>query len=218
MRWFLALVLGLVAVAAVSAVVYGGDPNNAAGTSPATASFDQTSASGTGANGLKLELSINTTSIAPGQSLEISLGDYNTLSRANNLSAADGWPVSYLSDGPCGDLNYPMGFAVVSGNYVTANVSSAQPLALYAPGTYFCPLVVGGVKGYDFASTNSTAEVYAACTPEPCLQIQTNATSTIQGYWPQPNATAMEALPAGVYTVVAGDEWGNLVVLHFSVS
>ena len=218
MRWFLALVLGLVAVAAVSAVLYGGDPNNAAGTAPGTGSFSLTRTSATGGNGLQLQLSINATSVAPGQSVGISVDEYNTLTQANNLTASDGWPVAYLSDGPCGYLNQPMGFAVLSGNYVAANVSSAEPLQIYAPGVYSCPLMVGGIHGYDFAPMNSTAEVYAMCSPEPCLQIQADATSTVRGYWPQPSATTMENLPQGVYTVVAGDEWGNLVLLHFSVT
>jgi hypothetical protein len=42
---------------------------------------------------------------------------------------------------------------------------------------------------------------------------------TETGYWTgaAPNATQQNFEP-GVYTVVAGDEWGALVVVHFTVS
>ena len=35
------------------------------------------------------------------------------------------------------------------------------------------------------------------------------------GYW---NGSTITDFEQGVYTVVAGDEWGALVVLHFTVS
>jgi hypothetical protein len=45
-------------------------------------------------------------------------------------------------------------------------------------------------------------------------------TVTIQGYWPNAFNSKSTRIPfdPGIYTVVAGDEWGNLVILHFTVA
>ena len=47
---------------------------------------------------------------------------------------------------------------------------------------------------------------------------------SVAGYWTTVGGTPMEptgqfsAFPQGIYTVVAGDEWGSLEVAHFTVS
>jgi hypothetical protein len=44
---------------------------------------------------------------------------------------------------------------------------------------------------------------------------------TINGYWPDDSFSSNSQLTnfsPGVYTVVGGDEWGNLIVLHFMVA
>jgi len=40
----------------------------------------------------------------------------------------------------------------------------------------------------------------------------------IEGYWTNSGIYSFSNFKPGVYTVVAGDEWGALVVLHFTVS
>lgn len=224
MRWFLGLVLGLVALAAVASVAYGHDPSNPGTTVAPTPTIGDSpplrpSASVNGTNGVRLTLSINATSLSEGQALGISLVDYNTLAYANYLTAVRDWSVGYLSDGPCGTDNQPMGFAVFSGYYLATNASAAAPLPLYAPGGYNCPLLVAGITAYDFSPFSSNAEVYAMCTPNPCFDISVNATDTVSGYWPSPQVgVPMQALQPGVYTVVGGDEWGDLLFLHFTVT
>jgi len=45
-----------------------------------------------------------------------------------------------------------------------------------------------------------------------------NAEVQINGYWMAGQNLNEDNFAPGVYTVVAGDEWGALVVLHFTVT
>jgi len=41
---------------------------------------------------------------------------------------------------------------------------------------------------------------------------------TMKGYWPDKKDSEYTRLIPGLYTVVAGDEWGALVLVHFTVT
>ena len=75
------------------------------------------SASSESVDGLSLSLSLDSTTYQPGQAVTIVIDETNTLSKTNNVSAADKWPFPGLSVGPCGTLNYPFGVAIFQGNY-----------------------------------------------------------------------------------------------------
>jgi hypothetical protein len=40
----------------------------------------------------------------------------------------------------------------------------------------------------------------------------------LKGYWTNDSVSQFNNFDPGVYTVIAGDEWGALVILHFTVS
>jgi hypothetical protein len=179
-------------------------------TTPTTAGFNGgNSASSKSASGLSLSLSLDSTTYQPRQQVTIVIDETNTLSKTNRVYTADKWPLTGLSVSPCGTLNYPFGVAIFQGNYTTANVSSAMPLTLFYPGElHGCPMILSGISSYVFQSLNDVAAIYQISNTEPFIEkinteVQTNGLTDAD---------------SGVYTVVAGDEWGNMVVLHFTVS
>ena len=176
-------------------------------------------------NGLILSLSLNSTTFQPGQEIAVVIDEQNTLAKENNVSASDSWPLQGLSLGPCGTLNYPFGVAIFQGYYTASNVSSAKPLQLYNPaGIYSCPVILV-VGYYSFAPLSDTASVFCVTAggfgggePNPCLtDFKISSEITVTGYWTNGKQLMLSNFTPGVYTVVGGDEWGALAVLHFIV-
>jgi hypothetical protein len=133
------------------------------------------------------------------------------------VSAAHDWPIGGLASGPCGPLNIPVGIAVLSGYYDAANVTSGKALQVYNPGVYACPAIISGITSYLFQPSSDNATVYGSCQPSACFNETVSATVSVTGYWTGGPST-FTSFPSGVYTVVAGDEWGGLAILHFTVA
>jgi hypothetical protein len=76
------------------------------------------------------------------------------------------------------------------------------------------------IPGYLFKADSQMAQVegYSG------YNYAMNATINASGYWTWDRAINPSANPVfhpfepGIYTVVAGDEWGNVVLLHFTVA
>jgi len=224
------VVVALAGVATVLVIEHGGGvpPQSSTSTAPSSTSSASTtsstlatskSASSTSvksaANGLELSLTLNGSSISSGQGIAATAVEVNTLTTANNVSAAAKWPIGNLAVGPCGHLNEPVGIAVLSGNYDAANVSSGLALQIYQPGTYACPAALSGISGFLFQPSSDNATVLGTCQPGPCFSETTSASISVRGYW---TANAFASFPSGVYTVVAGDEWGGIAIAHFTVT
>ena len=141
----------------------------------------------------------------------------NTLTTSNNVTAAAAWPIPGLAVGPCGPLNYPVGVAVLQGNYNAGNVSSGKTLEIYRPGVVACPMVLVKIGGFEFQPSSDNATLEATCQQGGggCMTEIVNATVSFDGYW---NGSAFTSFPSGVYTVVAGDEWGGVAIVHFTVN
>ena len=130
------------------------------------------------------------------------------------------WPLSGLSLGPCGPLNFPVGVAIIQGYYTSSDVSAGRPLGLYQPGEYSCPAILSEIDAYVFQPSSDRASIVGSCTTEPCFAENMSSTVGARGYWIEsllPSAAFSEFAP-GLYTAVGGDEWGTLAVLHFLVA
>lgn len=165
----------------------------------------------------------------------------NTLATSNNLTASNGWALPDLSPGMCSDYNQPFGIDVMKGYYTSSNVSSASPLQLFAPS--FCPVYFPPAY---FVFDPKSNYVNTVSSPRTSIQLVTSSTSTftrttltenvnplgdaereipLSGYCctevPNANGTSFTygSIPftVGTYTVAGGDEWGDLVLLHFTV-
>ncbi|MGH2639989.1 MAG: hypothetical protein ACRDF4_12030, partial [Rhabdochlamydiaceae bacterium] len=208
-------------------------------TLPAYATSTQTANSSLG---LELELGLDSTVFNPGQSVAMNVTLYNSLSIENKVQAATNWPInglflrmiglmpgrSGLYSGYCTEEDYgpiAMGIAVFRGDLSAADISSAnssQTLQLIEPGVASsCPIAsAANVSAYYFQPYSHEYSAPAVCSINPC-PFGTSNLFDLSGYWIG-NATkgnaVMNQLNPGIYTIAAGDEWGQLVILHFVVT
>ncbi len=155
---------------------------------------------------LHLEVSVNASG-----SLMINLNETNILDRANNVTIAGSWRISPAKAGtdPCGGFDgFPIEFALLQGYYDASNYTSANPLTLYNTAlpvecvAYLPPSSRLFAPLSDVTSSLRASEGY-----------------TVIGYWTGSfTSTVFHPLPPGVYTVLAQDEWGDFVLLHFVIS
>ncbi len=190
---------------------------SSASTSSTSASSSSTSEKSPG-NGLQLSLALNGSSISPGQGIAATVVEVNTLTTPNNVSAAAEWPIGNLAVGPCGHVNEPVGIALLRGDYDAANASSGLALQIYQPGTYGCPAILSEISGFVFQASSDNATVLGSCQPGPCFNETVSASVSVGGYWTGSLSTSFTNFPSGVYTVVAGDEWGGIAIAHFTVT
>ena len=193
---------------------------NPATTPTATTTFNivgPTSSSST--NGLNLSLLVDATPNVQHQ-ISITLDETNTLSEINNVPVSDNWLYKGLGVAPC-NFTSPYGIAVFSGDYNSSNLSTGTPLTLYDPHVArLCPTNYP-VISYSFQPSLDWAHVIENPDNPINSAQQMQYELTINGYWPDDNFSSNSQLTnfaPGVYTVVGGDEWGNLIVLHFTVA
>lgn len=202
-------------VASVFLVETGGGVQRTTRTSVTSSYSTSTGGNPSSLNGLRLSLVLNGSEIASGQGIAATVDDVNTMTTPLNMSAAANWPVGDLAVGPCGTLNYPVGIAVLRGDYDLSNVSSANALQIYQPGAYPCPAILSGIRGYVFQPSSDNTTIFGTCEPGgACFSERVDTTVAFKGYW---SGGAFASFPTGVYTVVAGDEWGDISILHFVV-
>lgn len=187
--------------------------------SPSARSSSATVASGlsssSSVDGLTLGLALNASAILQGRSVSLTIEESNSLNSQVEVNRSDSWEVQGLTDGPCGTLNFPFGFEVLSGYYSNSTgLSSSQPVQLSRPGLYSCPATLSGVTSYTFYPLGDLASIDGPCSGGLCPQSSMKYTEDLVEYW---SGTSLAPLPAGVYTVVVGDEWGALVFGHFDV-
>ena len=178
-------------------------------TAPTTSETTTTSAQSL--DGLQLQVSVNATTLTHGEALEISVSEYNALSTINNVTAATNWGVNGLVLSACPNLNeLPLGVALFQGSYNAQNISQAAPLALFP--AVPCALLIRLITGYDFLP----ASINAAIMPGGDISSPTpmSGSLTVNGTY---SAAQLKPLTPGVYTLVAGDEWGTLEFLYIVV-
>ena len=171
------------------------------------------------ANGLSLSLSLDSTIYNPSQQISIVIDEKNTLSKTNIVSISNKWSYSYLTLGQCGTYLLPFGVALLQGYYSSTNISTATPLMFYDYSVQPCPIVFGKITTYDFKPSSDIATIQYKSQPG-TQPIKTNVAFSLQltGYWTGSPPPIKKNFEPGDYTVVAGDEWGNLVIVHFTVS
>jgi hypothetical protein len=228
------LVIAVIVVSGVLASQQGGPPGTLTQTTT-TASVTSTSSTATSSStflinatgsrtfnatdsdGLEVQLALRFYQGAGANgSLMVSMiaDEYNTLPRANNVSASSVFGAQDLSLGPCGRFASPYGVALYSGTYTGANVSQAQPLQIYP--LVPCPMFIRLVTGYLFQPSSDMALVLPGSGNATEMLSMVNATGLYSN-----GANMLSSptpLPPGTYTAVAGDEWGALVAIQFTVS
>jgi hypothetical protein len=165
-------------------------------------------------NGFTLNLQVNTTSISSTGYIAISAWANSTSSSSNNVTGADYWPTmrgpDYWLSGKLCTNGWPIGVGVMQGHYTMENYTLGTLIALPQPAV-FCPAQVPP-HWFEFepAPHSSRALVTVGDTP----QIWVIQSSIVFGQ----GSMGQGPLPAGVYTALAADEWGDLLLTNFRVS
>ena len=153
----------------------------------------------------------------------------NVLPKLNNVSEGFDWPSnvnwSYV-DWVCPYTDLWGGFAVFSGHYTPRNLSlsNSHGLYLFPPGVSFsCPIRTFPVYLFqpssDFVNVSlTTPPDYDMGFPLSDSWAPTGYYTTAQGYVTSNNILPPPPFPAGTYTIVAGDEWGQMAMLYFTVT
>jgi hypothetical protein len=153
-----------------------------------------------------------------GALIQVIPSEYNTLAAANNVSMADHWPLDGLTLGACGTATMPFGVALYKGTYTAGNVSRATPLQIYP--VVPCPMLIRYVTGYLFQPSSDFAVILPSGPNATATEMTANVNATAE-YVLDANLTASstptDPLGPGTYSVAAGDEWGSVVVVHFTV-
>jgi hypothetical protein len=166
--------------------------------------------------GLRLGLQISTNATG---TLLVSANETNLLSRVNNVTTANDWPYPNAGTLPCGDFNqFPIQYAVLQGYYDPSNYTSASALTLYDTGGFYdCPTMIAPIPYVLFAPLSDNASFLFSSGQEGSYLVSANYSST--GYWTGSQSTAaFHPFPRGIYTIIVEDEWGDVVLLHFTES
>ena len=174
------------------------------------------SASNESVNGLSLSLSTDRTTHQLGQSVSIIVDEKNLLSTTNNVPATDNLPAEFMSGFP-NEPSFPLGLAVLRGNYIGSNYSTAKPLIIFNPGEVYIGTTAAAPTSYSFDPLIDVA-ILNGGDYNSSNAIRLHIEISINGYWPNNENAPSNNFEPGIYTIVVGDEWGTLVVLHFTVT
>jgi hypothetical protein len=170
----------------------------------------QASGSHVATNGLRLSLSVAPSTFSGGGSLNITNGWFNTLDKVNNISSASNWALPVLESSQvlqCPGTWFELAF--FKGYYNMNNITSASLLPLEGPGTPLCPNFSG--VHFSFQPSSGLLTSTSSFASE-----QMQGTIHISQYYDQASGKFVN-FPAGVYTLAGGDEWGNVVLVYFTV-
>jgi len=189
-----------------------------------------------GPMGLELLFSVNSTRLNPNNSIILNITVINTLSAVDNVSFSNAWAIAGLEQ-PC-DFERATGFAVFSGYFALNNLSSAAPLNLW-PHVPACPSLIqnGTLESFVGILRNVTSYSFlprsdmANCSAYYFLEPSNNSiTAPLFGefsmsmsnfgiiFTNNSSEPTLNSVATAVYTLAVGDEWGDLVLLHFSVT
>jgi len=182
--------------------------------------------------GLQLVISFNSTEIRPGNSVNLSVSTRNILSIPNNKSSESDWvlPTRGQGFGPCTPLNNsPFRIAAFMGYYTGANISQAQPLTVFNPtGMYSCTAISQFIYVV-FQPDSNNVDLYG-CLGSSCqtsgvfpffesyFQVAGYYTNSSSEIGTTTESYSYHPLGVGDYTLAVGDEWGDLTLLHFTVT
>ena len=176
--------------------------------------------------GLELLLSVNSAMMSSGQTINVSLILQNTLPLVNNVCSEWDWASASLSNFSYSTFPCPRwgNFEVLAGDYGQNEISSATPLFLWPVtlGYPSCPFL--NFSNYVFQPQSNVVNVSSSYPPNYDYSLRMNLSSLLTGYYLRDQGSAGSnrfppptLFPAGSYTIVAGDEWGQTVILHFVV-
>jgi hypothetical protein len=162
-----------------------------------------------------LSLDLNLSGGTDGQ-VVVTTYEYNTLNRINNVSYGNGsWPKFSLfqwTHNPLCDAGGMEGYEILQGNHGSSNFTSGDALWLQPqwPSGADCGEGLPGVGNSSYAFQPLSARNLLSG-----IYVGSWSGQTIPEGGQLPNETLF---PPGTYTVLAGDQWGEVAILHFIVA
>jgi hypothetical protein len=190
--------IGTVALAVMSAT---GSGQGSSGTQTST----------TRALGLELSIVVSPGIGPPGTDFQVTASVTNFLPMANNVTGLDEYS-GVSPDQVCGSA--PIAFEVLQGYYTLTNYTSGRVVDVHGPGVSACPSRGADLSYYVFQPNSDNF------TGPPGAGLSSHAAEVSAGVsqvWSGGSAEGTP-LPAGRYTAVAADNWGQLAMVHFAVS
>jgi hypothetical protein len=186
--------------------------------SPAAEVFPRSVSLGSGF-GFTMHLAVNSTTIAPLSGVALT-GWVNSSSDSGvSINASDSWafPQERLWEPPCSD-GFPIGIGVMSGHYTLDNYTSGTLLQPNIPQVQ-CP--ASGPPQYFLFYPHHSSIAAAVVNGNPyrwsiLMNVSVGQYSLASNAIP--GVPGPQGLPAGVYTAVLADEWGDVLTANFRVS
>jgi len=198
-------------------------------TTTETATTTSAVSSGSLANGLDFTMVLNSTSLQRGSNLTVSVSLHNSLEWTDNVSGATDWRLTDQSEaGPsysCAQ-NDPFRIEVLRGYYDMGNFSQGTPLVSTV---FLPPLGFNQCLGYIVAANHTAPPLFFSLSNNYYVfmpmsdEAQWIATGPQQANQLAVMDETMFLKPVlfsnstGAFTVVGGDEWGDLQIAHYTV-
>jgi hypothetical protein len=141
--------------------------------------------------------------------VQMKVDEFNTFpALVDDVQATNLYALNSLSLSSCGNGAYPFGVAIFVGKYTATNVTLATPLRIYP--TVPCPLDLRNITAYLFQPGSDLAQVLPSSTNATTPMLANVTASSDYGSGTTP-------LGPGTYTIAAGDEWGSLATVYFTI-
>jgi hypothetical protein len=161
-------------------------------------------------NGLRLTLRLDSPVVRFGSPIILSIDLSNYLTGPLNFSTTTNFPQfgPYYLKSPCDSLIYPMGVEIANGTWGYQNLTSARFLQLL-PLSHGCS---GSLSYFYFSGPGNIVTVSEQGGRTYSLVL--NMTLSYSGYYMN---NQFQSLEPGPYTCVAVDQFGQMVILYFTV-
>jgi len=171
--------------------------------------------------GLDVLLMMNATKLVAGDTLNVTAAVLNSSPRDVSVREAFVWAFPSVRDWltNLGGCPSSLSIQVYGRHYAISNLSNATPLQIGDPGRLVpCGILDGGGGYFLFQPSSDKAAYLFQGSSYTGPGYPMSQTVEAKGYHPSNASENFIPFPAGSYTVVAGDEWGQLAISYFSVS
>jgi hypothetical protein len=173
----------------------------------------QTTSTTTRTLGLQLSLLVSPGVGPSGTGFQVMASVTNFLPTTNNVTGLDQY--NGVGSNPiC--RSAPIAFDVLQGHYTLANYTSGSAVDVHGPDVFACVPDAADLSYYVF-QPNSDNFTGPASTGTGRSSHAAEVSVDVSQVWSD-GLTTVAPLPAGQYTVVAADNWGQLAMVHFTVS
>lgn len=163
--------------------------------------------------GLQLSLLVSPGVGPSGTGFQVMASVTNFLPTTNNVTGLD----EYNGVGTNPICKFaPIAFDVLQGYYTLSNYTSGSVVEVHGPDVFACVPEAADLSYYVFQPNSDNFTGPSSLGSERSSHAAEVSAEVSQAW--SDGLTSAAPLPAGQYTVVAADNWGQLAIVHFTVS